>query len=117
MLGRVCVHLFSADGKPSMWAGDHNKGGRLCFSCETKTILTLCISIRWISSLEPLKSLLREIKALLVLFDAECERLLLYAQLTDAQLYVAMHAVKPALESVNCFIKLCQSRELRAVHR
>jgi len=37
---------------------------------------------------------------------------MLYLQLTDAHLYIGMHALMPVLVCVDMFIKLCQSREL-----
>ncbi|GLC59433.1 hypothetical protein PLESTB_001485500 [Pleodorina starrii] len=67
--------------------------------------------ILWICARKPAQRLLAEYEALLRLFDDKEEERL-YNRLCDTRLYVAMHALMPALVSLDVFIKLCQSSVL-----
>ncbi|GLC70953.1 hypothetical protein PLESTF_001054400 [Pleodorina starrii] len=67
----------------------------------------------WVCARQPVQSLLAGYKALLRLCFDEQETGL-YKMLCDARLYLAMHALMPALVSLDVFSKLCQSRVLYA---
>ena len=69
------------------------------------------VETRWICARAPAQTLLGEYKALLRLF-LDDEETKLYNELRNARHYVAMHALMPALVSLDMFVKLCQSRTL-----